>query len=248
VMRFKIKTKTGDCITMPESYLAPARAPAQLDIIADTILRASENRTDLSTKALAKNRTDLSTNVKSENRTDLSTDRAKRIAARRKALGVSTSALAAAADLHLQTYFAAIRNPLSTRLSTFDALEGALDRFAGGITLPKRLTIYESRLFDLITQLAMRSGWDPELMLAQDFSSENTNDPVWLQASRLRRCAIYLMVEGMKCSKADIGRLIGVSRQAVHKSVAAIEAERDRSEIFHELMGSMMLQVKGQRL
>jgi hypothetical protein len=231
------------------SYLAPAPAPRQLDIIADTVLCAGrQNRTDLSTTGNPKNRTDLSTIAKIENRTDLSTERAKRIGTRRKQLGVSTSALAAAADLHLQTYFAAMRAPANTRSSTFAALEQALDRFAGGVTPPKRLTIYESRLFDLITQLAGRVGWDPELMLAQDFSSENTNDPVWLQASRLRRCAVYLMVEGMKCSKADVGRLIGVSRQAVHKSVAAIEAERDRDPGFHVLMSNMMLQVKGQRL
>lgn len=231
------------------AYLAPAPAPRQLDIIADTILNAArENRTDLSTGVPIQNRTDLSTKARSENRTDLSTDRAKRIGARRKQLGVSTSALAAAAELHLQTYFAAMRNPASTRVSTFDALEEALDRFAGGITPTKRLTIYESRLFGLITVLALRVGWDPEQMLSQNFDAESPNDPVWLQASRLRRCAIYLMVEGMGCTKADIGRLIGVSRQAIHKSVAAIEAERDRSETFHELMASMMLQVKGQRL
>lgn len=233
---------------MTDSYLAPAPAPRQLDIIADTILSAGENRTDLSTLAQRPNRTDLSTKIKIGNRTDLSTDRAKRIATRRKLLGVSTSALAAAADLHLQTYFAAIRCPASTRASTLDALEMALDRFAGGVTPTKRLTIYESRLFDLISQLAIKTGWEPEVMLSQNFAAENTNDPVWLQASRLRRCAIYLMVEGMKCSKADIGRLIGVSRQAIHKSVAAIEAERDRSEEFHELMATMMLRIRGQRL
>lgn len=231
------------------SYLAAAPAPQQLDIIADTILSAGrENRTDLSTRGKSENRTDLSTSPKIENRTDLSTDRAKRIAARRKQLGVSTSALASLAELHLQTYFAAMRSPASTRPSTFDALEAALDRFAGGITLPKRLTIYESRLFDLISQIAVRRGWDPELMLSQNFAAENSNDPVWLQASRLRRCAVYLMVEGMKCSKADIARLIGVSRQAIHKSVAAIEAERERDEAFHAFMGTMMLHVSGQRL
>jgi hypothetical protein len=62
------------------SYLAPAPAPRQLDIIADTVLCAGrQNRTDLSTTGNPKNRTDLSTIAKIENRTDLSTERAKRI-------------------------------------------------------------------------------------------------------------------------------------------------------------------------
>lgn len=231
------------------AYLAQATAPRQLDIIADTVLcAAGENRTDLSTKAKSKNRTDLSTGPKNENRTDLSTERARRIASRREQLGVSTSALARAADIHLQTYFAAMKCPASTRPSTFDALEQALDRFAAGETTARRRTFSESYLRNLATQLAVKTGWDPELMLTQNFASENTNDPVWLQASRLRRCAVYLMVESKLCSKADIGRVISVSRQAIHKSVASIEAERERDSAFDELMANMMLQVKGERL
>lgn len=232
------------------AYLAQAAAPRQLDIIADTALNAArrENQSDLSTKPRQKNQSDLSTGTKIKNQSDLSTTRARRIAERRKQLGVSTSALIAAAGLYRDTYFMALRGGSSTRPSTFDALEQALDRFAAGETPARRLTVFESYLRTLIRQLAVQAGWDPELMLSQDFSSENTNDPVWLQASRLRRCAVYLMVEGKLCSKADIARVIGVSRQAAHKTVAAIEAERGRDERFDSMMGSLMLQVAGQRL
>jgi hypothetical protein len=83
-------------------------------------------------------------------------------------------------------------------------------------------------------------------MLGQDFSEESPNDPVWRQAARLRRCAIYLLVEGMFGGKrAPIAHAIGITRQAVHKGVAAIEAERMRDGAFDAMMQAAIVDLKG---
>jgi transcriptional regulator with XRE-family HTH domain len=230
------------------SYLASAPTPRQLDIIADTLLSAPRETTVICQPApKPKNHCDLSTASKSRNHSDLSTERGKRISSRRKQLGISTSALIAAAGIYPQTYFLAIRGSTNTRASTLDAIEAALDRLSAGETSTAKLSLCQAYLRSITVQLAVKTGWDPELMLTQDFSSENTEDPVWLQASRLRRCAVYLVVEGLRLGKADIGRAVGVSRQAIHKSVAAIEAERERDAAFDALMSGMMLMVAGER-
>lgn len=234
---------------MTDSYLAPAPAPRQLDIIADTALAADfANHSDLSTKTKVRNHSDLSTKPQNANHSDLSTDRAKRIAARRNELGVSTSALIAAAGLYPQTYFMALRGRANTRASTFDALEKALDRFAVGYTPAGRRTIGEKCLRDLIIEISERLGLDPEAVLAQDFSSENTNDAVYMQNCHVRRCATYLMVEGMSFGKAAVARLVGVSRQAVHKTGSAIEKKRERDASLDKMLGDMMLKITGKRL
>ncbi|MFT4115439.1 hypothetical protein [Bradyrhizobium sp.] len=231
------------------SYLASAPTPRQLDIIADTALRSSvKNHSDLSTDRKPENHSGSSTETAKKNHSDLSTERGKRISSRRKQLGISTSALISAAGVYPQTYFLAIRGSTNTRGSTYDALERALDRLAAGVIPSAKLSLCQAYLRTITVQLAVKTGWDPELMLSQDYGAENTNDPIWLQASRLRRCAIYLLVEGLDLGKADIGRAVGVSRQAIHKSVAAIEAERERDGAFDGLMSTMMLQVRGERL
>lgn len=232
---------------MTDSYLALAPPPRQLDIIADTILREAETRTDLSTILTTKTRTDLSTAAISKTRTDLSTS-LKRLAERRKKAGVPVARWLAAANVNRDTYFSALKGASNIRPSTVDKLSTALDALSAGEAAAEKLSLCQAYLRSITVQLATKTGWDPELMLSQIFTAENTNDPVWLQASRLRRCAVYLLVEGLNLGKANIGRAIGVSRQAVHKSVATIEAERDRDAGFDSLMSGMMLQVKGQRL
>lgn len=234
---------------MSDSYLAPAPAPAprQLDIIADTILRGVETRTDLSTGTARETRTDLSTAPRAQTRTDLST-KLKQMAERRKKVGISVARWLAVANVTRDTYFSALKGASNIRQSTVEKLAAALDALSAGEAPAEKLSLCQAYLRSMTVQLAIKTGWDPELMLSQNFAAENSNDPVWLQASRLRRCAVYLLVEGLNLGKANIGRAIGVSRQAIHKSVAAIEAERDRDAIFDGLMSTMMLQVKGERL
>lgn len=171
----------------------------------------------------------------------------KRVDRRRKDLHVTIARLCAAAGIHGDTYEDARAGRSKVRASTVARLERALEALSAGEAPAAKLSLCQAYLRSITVQLAVKTGWDPELMLTQDFSSENTEDPVWLQASRLRRCAVYLVVEGLRLGKADIGRAVGVSRQAIHKSVAAIEAERERDAAFDALMSGMMLIVAGER-
>ncbi len=120
-----------------------------------------------------------------------------------------------------------------------------MSRIVAGQQADVRRTICQSYLRSLTWEMATRSGWDPEMMVNQDFSGEECpNDPVWRQAARLRRCAFYLLVEILHVGKADMAHAIGISRQAVHKGVAAVEAERDRDPQFDALMQGMVDRMK----
>jgi hypothetical protein len=235
---------------MSDSYLAPAPAPRQLDIISDTALAAQfacpAKDSALSTSCRSPKDSALSTASKKTKDSALSTIAG--IDRRRKDAGISHERLCRAANIQLRNWFRLIRGEHAAKSITLKKLNEAMDALAAGETTSQRLSLCQAYLRTITVQLAEKRGWDPELMLLQDFSSENTNDPVWLQASRLRRCAVYLLVEGLDFGKANIARAIGVSRQAVHKTVAAIEAERDRDREFDGLMASMMLQVKGKRI
>lgn len=215
---------------MSDSYLAPAPAPRQLDIIADT--RLSETPGVLSTARKTKTPGVLSTDI-------------KEIEKRRLKAGISIPRLCSDAGIHPRSYEVARGGKGGVRNSTLAKLSGALDRHGQRIEPEERRTLCQSYLRKITRELARQSGWDPDLMLNQDFSSENTNDPVWLQASRLRRCAIYLVVEGLfEGKRAPVARAVGISRQAVHKGVAAIEAERMRDDAFDKKMQSAIDEMK----
>lgn len=233
---------------MSDSYLAPTPAPRQLDIIADTVLRA-EHKTpgELSTKMPDETPGELSTARKHKTPGELSTAVA-RIEKRRKALRVTIAALCAAAKIHNDTYEDARAGRSRVRNSTVEKLEEALDRFAVGYTPKERLTIGEKCMRDLIIDISLRLGLDPEAVLAQDFSSEKTNDEAYMRNCNVRRYAIYLMIEGMRFPKAAVARLARFSRQAAHKTAMAIEDRRQLDPALDKMLGDMMLKVRGERI
>jgi hypothetical protein len=136
----------------------------------------------------------------------------------------------------------------NTRPSTFDSLEAALDRHrrrrhgAEALTLCQAYCVRSDGAACEPRRLG--SGADAVAGFHQR-EHQRSGLAAGLAAAPLRDLSDG---RGPDLGKANIGRAIGVSRQAVHKSVAAIEAERDRDADFDELMGGMMLQVKGQRI
>ena len=218
-------------MAMSSSYLAPA--PRQLDIVADTIL-AEKNQGELSTAGKPKNQGELSTyNIKT-----LETRRIKH--------RIPIAKLCANAGIHTDTYDDARKGSSATRQATYEKINRALNQLVAGADVDVRRTLCQATLRLVTAQLARNTGWDPQLMLAQDFSAECPQNPVWKQAARLRRCAIYLLVEGLGLGKAEIGHAIGMTRAGAQKAVKEIEAERDRSVEFDALMQNMMVQLKGE--
>lgn len=255
---------------MTAGYLG-RRKPRQLDIINDTALSARpENGARLSTARVAGNGPYLSTGPDSENggylsiRTplenggDLSTKPApenggdlstgfRRFDAKRRELGISIAKLCAAAGIHPNTYDTMRKGEAATRPTTMLKLRRAFNRLATGEKADAPRSLFEIGIRMFTADLARQVGADPVKVLAANFETENTNDPEWLQASRLRRAAIYLMVEGVGIAKADAGHALGITRQAVHKAVAVIELERDRDNNFDRIMREMMVMVAVQQ-
>lgn len=220
---------------MASIYLASA--PRQLDIVSDTVLAmAAQTPGDLSTGRPPAPRP--------KTPGDLSTADIKTLDRRRRQLGITVLRLCSEAGVHVDTYDDARAGRSRPRARTLDRIATALNRLAAGAEADPRRTICQALLRLVTAEFARRAGWDAALMLSQSFEAERPQDPVWLQAARLRRCAIYVLVEGLMIRKAQIGHAVGCSRQAVQKAVAAIEQERERDPQFDALMQTMMDTVK----
>ncbi|KPG01805.1 hypothetical protein IP86_03075 [Rhodopseudomonas sp. AAP120] len=169
----------------------------------------------------------------------------KRIDTRRASLGIAVARLCSAAQIHPNTYREIRIGNCVAKSATIERLMGALDRLAAGAVVDEQRTLCLALLRMIQGQLADRTGWDRQVILSQDLKNQRPNDPLYVQAARLRRCAVYLLAEGLMIGKAALGHALGISRQAVHKTVSEIEAERDTSPEFDALMQSMMDLVKG---
>jgi hypothetical protein len=235
---------------------ALARMPQQLDIVNDTglaagtrgVLSTSEpGQTPgyLSTKPAAGTRGVLST-MDVDAARKLSREVMKKLDGRRAAQNITIHQLCTAARIHPESYRSLRRGVAIARPKTMQRLQVALKRLAAGGQLDEPRTLCLALIRLATVQVARGIGVDPHLMLAQDFSQERPTDRVWLQASRIRRCAVYLLVEGLDIGKAEIGAATGASRQAVHKTVMALEAERERDGEFDALMRALMLQLTGE--
>lgn len=236
-------------------YLARTR---QLDIIDDTDLGRRQNGIHLSSVTPLQNGSYLSTVNGGENGYHSSTvepaqngyhsstDGLKRLDARRRKAGVPVQDLCTAAGIHINTYREGIGGRAATSPRVMTALTRALTQISAGEDPATRKTLCMAMVRFLTVHVARLVGVDPEQVLAQDFSKERPTDKVWLQAARIRRCAVYLVVEGLKVGAAAVAGAIGQKRQAVHKAIAAIEAERDRDGEFDALMRVLMLQLTGE--
>jgi hypothetical protein len=238
-------------------YLAKNR---QLDIIDDTPLAMAKNSGHSSTVAPLKNGSYLSTVVvaesgghsstvaMAENGGHSSTDGLKRLDARRRKAKISVQDLCADAGIHANTYRFGLEGHAATSPRVMTKLKRSLDRLAAGAEPDMQRTLCMALVRFLTWHVSRLVGVDPTQVLACDFSHERPTDRVWLQAARIRRCAVYLLVEGpsLRVGAATVAAAIGQKRQAVHKAVAAIETERERDPEFDALMRSLMLQLTGE--
>jgi hypothetical protein len=171
----------------------------------------------------------------------------KRIEARRKELGISVAKLCAMAGIHHNTYRMVQKVQPSVRRRTVDTLTDTLRRMAKGEKPQKPRSLLQSWIRFLTADMARRFGLDVISVLATNFEAENSNDPKWLEGSRMRRYAMYLLVEGVGLEKAAVGHAVGISRQAVFKAIAVTELERDRDGQFDRIMRDAMVDVVGDK-
>jgi hypothetical protein len=133
-------------------------------------------------------------------------------------------------------------NRRSPKPRTLERLQAALAGAPRKASPAMILAFYRA----LMALLARETGADPDLMLAQDFSSEKPNNPVWMQAARLRRIAIYITaVELAIDSNAEIGRAIGCTRQNVSQARAQVEDLRESNLVTAALIAKCAARVTG---
>jgi hypothetical protein len=214
------------------------RLPRQLHIIDDTDLRR-----DGIHSSTAKSNTDgihSSTATPSNDGIHSSTARRqallKRIETLRKQDEISIARLCAEARIHPNTYRELRLGNCVPLDITLVKLTKALERIRAGHEAEVERKIIQSFVRLLTSDFATRGGLDPVVVLSQTFESEKTNDPTWLGASRCRRQAIYVLVEVLGVGKAKVAQAIGITRQAAHKTVAAVECERMRDAAFDAFM------------
>lgn len=232
---------------MTDSYTAPSRAPRQLDIIADTALAKDlDNAVRSSTAPKNAIAVRSSTAAKSDNAVRSSTITITTIEARRIKLGITVREICVEADIRTETYYNSRANRFPTLHQTLLKLDKALDRFAAGTGHNKPETLCLAVLNLLIVELSVAAGLDPDIILLMDFSSECSNDPQWRAASRIRRQAMYILVEGIEIAgKADIAHALGnITRQGVHKAISTAEKERMADPRLDETMDVFIRRLK----
>lgn len=216
------------------------RLPRQLHIIDDTELKGDGIHS--STAKAKGDGTHSSTATPASDGIHSSTAKRqallKRIETIRKQEEISIARLCAEARIHPNTYRELRLGNCVPLDITLVKLTKAIERIRAGQEAEVERKIIQSFVRLLTSDFARRGGLDPAVVLAQTFESEKTNDPVWLGSSRCRRQGIYILVEVLGVGKAKLASAIGLTRQAVHKTVAAVECERMRDSSFDSFMQS----------
>ncbi len=156
---------------------------------------------------------------------DIESERVKR--------GVSIAGLARRAHVSLRLYHRWRRGEKAPGRLALSRLAGAL-----GLCEPPRLVPPSmlSPLFrGLLAATSTAAGIEPFEALDAAEKASAGGVPGGFVAMRARREAIYLLVAGVDLPAAQIARELGVSRQAVSRMVAQVEAERDLAEVDRRL-------------
>jgi len=237
-------------------------APRQIDIIADTELRelpvparlsrAPKSEIALRSSTKRKNEIALRSSTDAQNKIALrlSTEaRITRIESRRVRMKISIRDLCRAAGIRIETYDDARLRRYATRPNTVRKLDAALNSLAPGHTLEARKTLCAVSLNAIMLSLSLMMGLDPKVVLAQDFSSECSNDPDWRMNSKIRRMAMHILTEGIRAvGKAEISHALGtITRQGVHKAITTAERELMYDEESDAVMQNIVQLLKGEK-
>lgn len=145
---------------------------------------------------------------------------------RRKALGIATHVMLAAAAVSARTWDYLRAGHTLPQRGTLIRLERALDRIERGAPLEQPPHIIAS--FWCVATLFFAAELDvsPDIALAPDGAS-CPEDPVWLAGSRARQLGFYLTNTELGVSVTQLAKACGTTKQRVHKAVNRIEDLRD---------------------
>lgn len=133
------------------------------------------------------------------------------------------------ASVGVRTYYDAlggVKKPGKATLSRLAAALGRCQRKAsdsGQLQALRDKAAWRCALVLAAAQL----GQDGRLVLAADPARKATADPEWMAAAQVRRLAYWTANGMLGLSASDIGRLAGVTKQAVSKGIQEMEDTTD---------------------
>jgi hypothetical protein len=167
--------------------------------------------------------------------------------AKRIACGITGEDLCRLADISLRTW-QRMRAGSDADPRTLRRLSAALD--AATVEKARPGPDAGQRIAELVWSAtaiaALRSGADPEAILAQDFSVQKPLNPAWLEAARIRRTAIHVVVVELDCRRVDVAAALGMTRQNVHQALGMVRDMIEAEPSLGELVAGVARLMKGQ--
>lgn len=159
---------------------------------------------------------------------------------------ISASKLCAAAGVSPATWQHARKHPASIRRGTLARLSAALDRLIDHDPFQRKPDVIACLHALIVDMLAIEINVSPAAVRAQSMSPQRPTNVVWLQAARLRRLAIYLLVVECDVRRALVADELGMSRQNISQ---AIHWVREADPIYTAAAANCALRLKtlGQR-
>lgn len=94
--------------------------------------------------------------------------------------------------------------------------------------------------------LAVQAGADPLAVLATDFTVQKPLNPGWLEASQLRRAAMWLLIVVLGLSRAAVAAAAGCSRQNIKQALDACERRQETDPDFAALLAGAARLIGGE--
>lgn len=198
------------------STVRPPQTPIALSTVA-------AGKTPIALSIVRRNKTQFALSIVDPRITALDRDRERK--------QISHQDLCTRARLHPSNWYFLRIGQQNPRASTLERLTAAL------AAAPKpRPNAVAAQYRSIVTLLAILSGEDPEIMLAQDFTAERPTLPGWLKAATIRRQAMYVAAVELQIGNADLGRALHCSRQNIKQARDSIEDARDKDPRLNALL------------
>jgi hypothetical protein len=149
------------------------------------------------------------------------------INSKRAVMKVPIVSLCMQAGVGRQTYYDALNGHCDPSKATVSRLHAALARFKmayGGE--PGPLSLHAAYRLSLVLAAAQLKS-DARAALTADPKRKATADPVWKEAARVRQLAYWITSSIAGFKQAEVARAAGVTKQAVHEGIKAVEDDTD---------------------
>lgn len=157
----------------------------------------------------------------------------------RKRLNITAAELCRLSGVSWRAYADARDGKAAPRKATIARLQRAIASARSGKGLEARELGPAAAIKVLIALVAREREADPAAALSSNPGLRATFSPEWTDHATTRRIAIYLANGAMGFRTSDIGRALGLTKQAVSLAVREIEDRRDDSADLDALLNQI---------